>query len=129
MAKLNSVKKIVVEDYSQENRELVQRLALTLNSFLDQTTVAINGGLTIRENQKAKIYAVDLKAGVVSKTVAYSLNEKPTAVILANLTKSDTSAPSQPFCLSWRYSSEGLELTFIGLDGSTDHKATVIALV
>ncbi len=129
MAKLNSVKKIILEDYAQEYRELVQRLALTLNSFLDQTTTAINGGLTLRDNFKSKTYQVDLPAGTSTKTVAWTLNEKPTSVVIGNLTKSDTSAPSAVFSLSWKYTSKGLVLTFLGLDGSTDYVATIIAQI
>ena len=129
MARLNSSKKIVPEDYPSDSRPLVQRLAQTLNGFLDQATVAINGGLTIRENLKSKTYRLSLPAGTSTQTVAWDLNEKPTSVVIGSLTKKDSTAPSAVFSLSWRYDDKGIHLTFLGLDGSTEHTTTIIAQV
>lgn len=129
MARLNSSKKITPEDYPSDSRPLVQRLAQTLNSFLDQVTVALNGGLTIRENLKSKVYKLSLPAGTSTQTVAYDLNEKPTSVVIAQLTKSDSTTPSAAFCLSWRYDNKGIHLTFLGLDAATAHSTTIIAQV
>lgn len=129
MARLNSSKKIVPEDYDSESRPLVQRLAQTLNSFLDQATVALNGGLTIRENLKSKTYRISLPAGTSTQIVNWDLNEKPSSVTIGQLTKKDYTAPSAVFSLSWRYDSRGIHLTFLGLDGSTEHTATIIAQV
>lgn len=128
--KINGIKKIVVEDYELDDRNLVQRLALTLNGFLDQVTTALNGNITTKDNQKSKIYRVDLPAGTSSKLVAWDLNEKPTSAEIAQLTLRDGTSPAAVFSLSWRYDpSKGIYLTFIGLDGSTHHSATVIAKV
>jgi hypothetical protein len=129
MAKITSSRKLVVEDYPSDSRPLVQRLAQVLNGFLDQAATAINGGLTIRENLKSKVYSISLPAGTSTQTVAFDLNERPSVVALGNLTKSDTTSPTAVFSLSWRIDSKGLHLSFLGLDAATAHTATVIALV
>jgi hypothetical protein len=129
MAKITSSRKLVVEDYPSDSRPLVQRLAQVLNGFLDQAATAINGGLTIRENLKSKVYSISLPAGTSTQPVAFDLNERPSVVALGNLTKSDTTSPTAVFSLSWRIDSKGLHLSFLGLDAATAHTATVIALV
>jgi hypothetical protein len=127
--KVNAVKKIIIEDYDATQRTLVQRLALTLNTFLDQVSSAINGNLTLKENFKGKVYKLDLPAGTSTITVGWSLNEKPTAVLLGALTKADTTAPSAAFSMSWRYENKTIVVTFQGLDGSTAHTTTIVAQV
>lgn len=129
MAKINAIKKIVVEDYDLSSRSLVQRLAQTLNSFLEQVTTALNGNVTLRDNIKGKVLRVELPAGTSTRTVAWAVNEKPTAVTIGCLTKKDLSAPSAAFSLSWKYDTDGIHLTFIGLDAGTAHVATIIAQV
>lgn len=129
MARINSVKKLVVEDYSSDDRQLVQKLAQVLNPFLEQVSLAINGQQTLRDNLKSKVYKISLPAGTSARTVAWNLNEKPTSVIIGALTKTDGTAPADVFCLSWRYDGEGIHLTFLGLDGSTDYISTIIAQV
>lgn len=129
MSKVSSIKKIVVEDYAASERGIVQRLATTLNPFLDQTTLAINGQITIRENLKGKTYKLSLPAGTSTRIVAWDLNEKPTSVVIGSLTKPDGTAPSAVFSLSWRYDSKGIHLTFLGLDAGQEHISTIIAQV
>ena len=127
--KISSIKKLVVEDYKSEMRETIQRLATVLNPFLDQTVQALSGNLTTKDNFKSKIYSIELPAGASTYTVAWVINEKPVDVRIAQLTKSDFSAPAAAFALSWKYENEKIMLTFIGLNASFAHKITVIGLV
>ncbi len=100
-----------------------------MNPFLDQVVQALSGNVTIKDNLKSKTYFIALPAGTSTYTVAWAINEKPTAVIIAQLTKSDLSAVSAVFAMSWKYENESIKLTFLGLDAGTKHQITIIGLV
>ena len=127
--KISSIKKLVVEDFKVDVRETVQRLAQILNPFLDQTVQAIAGNLTLADNFKGKVYDIDLPADTSTYTVAWEINEKPTAVYIGQLTKSDLSAVSAVFALSWKYDNKTINLTFLGLTAGTKHKVKLIGIV
>ena len=127
--KISSIKKIITEDHKPEVRETVQRLAQVMNPFLDQTVQAISGNLTLSDNLKSKTYSIALPAGTSTYTVAWKINEKPSAVLIAQLTKSDLSPVSAAFALSWKYENESIKLTFLGLDAGTKHKIKLIGIV
>lgn len=127
--KINAIKRIIVEDYDQEARPTMQRLAQTLNGFLEQVSQALSGQLTLRDNAKSRVYSIELAKGTSTQTVAWTLNEKPVAVTIGNLTVKGGAAPADVFALSWGLGSKGLELTFLGLDAATDHTVTIIAQV
>lgn len=127
--KINAIKRIIVEDYEQEARPVVQRLAQTLNGFLEQVSQALANQLTLRDNAKCRAYSIDLPAGTSTQTLAWTLNEKPTAVTIGNLTLRGGGAPADVFCLSWGLSTKGIELTFLGLDAAKEHTVVIIAQV
>lgn len=129
MAKIQAVKKIIVEDFAADSRELIQRLASVLNPFLDQVITALSQRITFADNLRSKTYDIKLAEGVSTMVVAWEFNEKPTAVTIANLTKSNGQPPSQVFALSSQHSDRKITLTFLGLDAGTAHSATVIAQV
>lgn len=128
--KLSSVRKIVLEDYPDTSRDVVQRLAQTLNPFLDQISTAMGSQLTLSDNLKGKVYQnVKLGEGVYTKILAWDVNEKPLSVTIGNLALQGGAAPAAAFSLSWILNSKGLNLTFLGLDPAAAHVATIIALV
>ena len=45
MSFMDSPKRIIADDYQEEDRELIDRLGQTLNFFMEQTTNTINGRL------------------------------------------------------------------------------------
>lgn len=127
--KISSIKKLVVEDFKVDVRETVQRLAQILNPFLEQVVQVLSGNLTLADNFKGKVFDIDLPAGTSTYTVAWAINEKPTAVYIGQLTKSDLSTVSAVFALSWKYENEKIKLTFLGLDAGTKHKIKIIGIV
>lgn len=129
MAKIQTIRKIVVEDFPEASRELITKLSSVLNPFLDQVITALSKNLTHADNLKGKVYTFQLAAGVSSITVAWEYNDKPTAVYLGNLTKSTGAAPSNTFSLSSLHSDNKITFTLIGLDGSAAHTITVIAQI
>lgn len=129
MALINASKKIVPEDYAADTRDTVKRLATTLNPFLDQSSNALSNQLTLKENLKAKVWTLDLDAGVSTYTVSWGINEKPTDVHIGYLAKRDGSAPAAAFAMHWTYADSQVFLTFLGLNAATAHVATVIGQV
>lgn len=129
MSKIDSVKKIIPEDFESQYREIIKRLAFVLNPFMDQTVSALSKKITIKDNLTSVTYDLTLAAGVSTVTVAWPYNDKPTAVFIGNLSKSTGAAPSSAFSLSSYQRDKKIDLTFIGLDASTAHKVTVIAQI
>ena len=127
--KITSIKKIIQEDFKSEVRETIQRLAFILNPLIEQVVQVLSGNLTLADNFKGKVYDIELPTGISTYTVAWKVNEKPTAVYIGQLTKSDLSAVSAVFAMSWKYSDTKIVLTFIGLNASYAHQIKIIALV
>ena len=131
--KISTIRKIVIEDYPAAMRDTMQRLAQTLNPFLDQVSAAISNQLTLRDNVKCKLYKVDLAADKYSAFVAWPLNEKPSSVTLAQLALANGNAPASAFSLHWQFGTQngtqGIFLTFLGLAAATEHTVTILAQV
>lgn len=129
MARIDSVKKIVPEDFNTDDRDLVKKLVSVLNPFMDQISAALARRLTYRDNLMSETYDLTLAAGVSTVTVAWPYNDKPRAVYIGNLTKSTGLAPTAVFSLSSYHRDRKIDLTFLGLDVSTEHRVTVIAQI
>lgn len=133
--KLNSIKKIIPEDYSADNRDLIRKLASTLNGFLEQVSQALSLQLTLTDNLRGKVYSVNLLADVSTAKVQWTYPEKPTAVYIGQITKNtNKAAVAQAANLTWTYTTDDkgkgqISLTFFGLAASTIHDITIVALV
>lgn len=125
--KITSTKKIIVEDFATESRSLVQRLAIILNTFLDQVTQALTANLTLADNLKAKVYTQQLASGTSTFRISWDINEKPTSVHIGSLTRSDGVVPAV-YSLHWVYSDKIISCTITGL-ASAIHNVTLIAQV
>jgi hypothetical protein len=79
MSKIDNVRRIVVEDYGKEDRELVGKLAFILNRFMDQTVLQLNGNIDV-DNLK-----IDLKT--FKTTVDASGNPKTSLKVKSSLVK------------------------------------------
>ena len=55
MAKITATKRIVKEDFSSEDQELVDTLAFPINSGFENITSALNKGLTFDDNFNAQL--------------------------------------------------------------------------
>lgn len=64
--KLSNVKRISKEDLAKKEKlpAWVDPLIETLNTFIDQTTTALNGNLTFRDNMLSKEYVGDFAHNV-----------------------------------------------------------------
>ena len=55
MADINNVRRIVVEDFKQEDRDTVSKLASTLNTFMEETVNALRKNLDYDNLNRSKI--------------------------------------------------------------------------
>lgn len=129
MGRLNAAKKIVPEDFPEESRPLIFKIADVLNPFLYSVYAAISKQLTIDENIKSQVYQIDLIADQNTAKLKWSLNQKPTVCLIGNATLDDKSFISQPVSVSWSVDSETLSVKFVGLAAGTKHKITLIGIV
>jgi hypothetical protein len=118
---------------------------LTINN----TSVMVVGGVLTQGTNSATIESIDTGSGTVTidvaqpwststtvtyipprrVTFAWDLNEKPTEVRVAQLTKQRGAAPSAAYTHAWTYGSNGITVTFFGLSPATNYVATIIAQV
>src|SRR3990167_8085981 len=133
MAKLPSFRRIIVEDYNEEDRELVGKLAYSVNSFADNILNALNNGLTIDDNlaQAKKIIRVTTSSGVPTQklTVQTGLPGQcgGTQVIKAvNKTTSSNVPTSCPFITFTNVAGAIIISNITGLQDDDVYNLTVI---
>lgn len=59
MARLDNVKRIILEDFKEEDKETVEKLATILNYFMENVVNTVNGELDY-ENIKQKLVTVEV---------------------------------------------------------------------
>lgn len=102
MARLNNVQRIIIEDFQQDDRETVSKLANILNYFMTQTTDIINGRLDY-DNINKQLVTIDVTVdenGTPIQAVNFAAESglKGGVVIKAqNLTNSVVYPLAQPF--------------------------------
>jgi len=105
MAKLSNYRRIVTNDYKDEDRDLVDRMALSINNGFDAVYFALNGRLSLKDNMLATVKDVEVivdSTGNPTITTSFKLSTDYQVlgcqVILAqNLTNSSTYPTGQPF--------------------------------
>jgi hypothetical protein len=127
--RLNNAKKIIPEDFSEKDYDLVRRLADALNPFIFGVFTAISKQITLYENLKAQTFTVSLEAGESTKDLRYELNERPNAVFIGNALYSDSTQVAEAITVSWVIVSGNLQVKFLGLNASKKYKITLIAQV
>lgn len=129
MAKISSTKKLVLEEYPAEVRPWLRKMLDPLNRFLEQTYFALVQGLTTADNLKAQVNSLTVATNQTYPIkYAWKLNERPTAVWVANITES-TGAAVAAFSTSWVYDDGQVEVTLNGLSSSSEYNIKFIGLV
>ena len=102
MALLTNVQRIIIEDFQEEDRPTVEKLANVLNYYMTQSTDIINGRLTF-ENMNRRLVTIDVTVdsnGTPIQTTNFS-SEKGliggTVISAQNLTNSAVYVDSTPF--------------------------------
>lgn len=131
MAKISSIKRFFTEDFPSDVRPWIsEKLLVPLNQFINQTVDAVNGGLTINDNLKAKRYDIIIaKSQVYPIKVNWPLNEVPTSLMLGRFVADDNTTPSAAVSVFWLYDANQISVTLIGLDTTKKYNVRLIAQV
>lgn len=103
MAKVTNIKRLVKEDFEADDQELVDKLAFSLNPFLEQVSAAFNKGIDDDNlNQQSMFIEAELNANGVPKSplqikVDLKVRVKGTQVILAQNLTDGTFPTGTPF--------------------------------
>lgn len=103
MAKVTNIKRLVKEDFEADDQELVDKLAFSLNPFLEQVSAAFNKGIDDDNlNQQSMFIETELNANGVPKVplqikVDLKVKVKGTRVILAQNLTDGTFPTGTPF--------------------------------
>ena len=128
MAKINSTKKLVLEDYPTEVRPWLRKMIDPLNRFLEQAYFALVQGLTTKDNLKAQANAVTVASSQSYPIkISWTLNERPTAVFVASI-RDTTGAAVQPYAMEWKFNNGQVEVRLTGL-AANEHELNLLGLV
>lgn len=133
--KLESFRRINIEDYTQEEQDLIQKLASTLNVALDLIYLALSNRLTFADNidSTTTSFTVKLDADGVPKTgTSFALNVNagvtPTASGINVINASSTTFPTGAPFISFTQSGATISINHItGLAADVAWTLNVIA--
>lgn len=124
--KLPNYKRLRVEDFNQDDKDLVNKLSLSINPGIEFLYLALNGRLTFTENFQTTIKDITLSvnvSGIPTVKTTFKLNDNSQRVIGAqviycqNLTNPNAYVTSAPF-VSFTQTASGIQI---------DHVAGLIA--
>lgn len=123
--KISSSKKIILEELPSEVRGWFSKVTNVVNPFMEQSYKILTEGLTIGDNCKAFKFSTTIAASQTYPiTIAYSLNEKPYALHLAQIYENNsTTQVVQKHSFNWYYDNGSLKIYFDGLDSSKTYIA------
>tara|TARA_R110002126_G_scaffold246318_2_gene389336 strand:+ start:1698 stop:1973 length:276 start_codon:yes stop_codon:yes gene_type:complete len=91
--------------------------------------VVLTNGITYRDNLKGQVISLTFLAGETTKVAKWDINQRPTAVYIAQVLKTNGSLPTNQITVSWRMTNEGVEIKLYNLEASTEYNATFIGQV
>lgn len=136
MSSLPSFRRIVEQDYPQEDQELVRLLASSLNYGIEVLYSLLNGKLTIKDNLASTIKEIDVKVGtngvpLTNTVIKKTSNDKIEGLIVVranNLTNSSV-YPSSGVTISYTETTDTIIINHItGLQANNIYRINVIAL-
>jgi hypothetical protein len=120
-----------LEELPSEVRKWFGTVQAIINPFFDQVYRVLTGGITLEDNIKAQKISIDIQANQVYPiSVSYRLNERPYAVLLANIYEdNNTTQDVQNYSFNWYYVNGSIKIYFNGLDASKAYKAQLFSMV
>lgn len=129
MSKINSTKKIIIEEFPIEVQGWLKKLVEPLNRFLEQVYFALVNGLTIADNLKAQVNVVSIAANQdYPMRLSWRLNERPTAMLIAQIGES-TGGAMPVHSMTWLFNNGTIEMTFVGLDLTKKYNVVTLGIV
>lgn len=128
MAKINSSKKLVLEDYPRETSW--GKLISVINPFFENVYYALVNGITFRDNIKSQISEIKIKENKFPVKIKWTLNERPTAVFIGQIQEDLASPGDIPVhSLQWSYTDGEVQVTITGLDITKEYNLRIIGIV
>jgi hypothetical protein len=136
MAKIPEIKRIKVEDFKEEDRDTVAKLANVLNTALEQIQSALTNNLTFSENFRGQMKDIEVtvdSSGVPTVDTSFksslSSSCKGLWVIKAeNLTSSGTYPTAAPYVSFTESSGQIYVEKITGLQSANKYRLRIIAL-
>jgi hypothetical protein len=129
--KISTSRKILLEELPSEVRKWFGTIQNIINPFFDQVYQILSGGITIGDNVKAQKISIQIQASQVYPIkVSYRLNERPYAILLANISENvGSNQVVQNYAFNWYYVNGNIEFYFSGLDTAKEYTATFFTMV
>lgn len=128
MARINSSKKLVLEDYPKDTSWA--KLISTLNPFLENVYYSLVNGITLRDNIKSQISEIKIKENNFPVKIKWTLNERPTVVMIGHIQEDSASPGTIPVhSLQWSFRDGEVQVTVSGLDAAKDYNLRIIGIV
>jgi hypothetical protein len=129
MSKINSTKKIIIEEFPAEVQGWLKKLVEPLNRFLEQTYYALVNGITVADNLKAQVNTLTVQPNQpYPMKYTWNVNERPTIVLLASI--QDNSGAAVPtHSMNWVYNNGTVEITLSGLTAANKYTIKLLGLV
>lgn len=130
--KITGFKRVIKEDFPQDEQPLIDRLSNALNSYLEQLYYAFNNNISIRENLLAQTVQLRLKVDANGKPdnnqLNYTLKTRPLGItVMAVYNMTDTTPLSgAPFVV---FSISGSVINISQITGLVPGKAYELTLV
>lgn len=136
--KLSQLTRITEEDFAQEDLELIQKLARSLNPFLEQVSQAMSKNIDF-DNLNQEVLTFTLKVDALGKPlttsqIRHSLKTRPKGLVCVsarNLTNPTTYPTGTPF-VSFSFSGSDYSVLTInaisGLPANMDFELTLIVI-
>jgi len=134
MAKISGGKRILTEDFSGDDQELIRKLSFVLNPFMEQTINAFQKRLTIADNLDMDIKEVEVVvdgSGLVTNTASFQTSRGKISgllVVYAAPVNSTAAILNAPFVI-FRQNNQVVEIQQVtGLPASTKFKLRLLIL-
>jgi hypothetical protein len=117
MSKIPPIRRISTEDF-KEQAGWIENLLGPINSYFEQTTTALNRGLTINDNFAGEIRDVTID-GTYPLKLAWLLSARPRAVLVGAIARTTGASFTQGSALQvqWSFNQSG-QLQIDGVVGS-----------
>lgn len=133
--KLNNLKRIVVEEFPQEDQPVVEKLAFSLNPMLDQLTTAFNKNIDFDNlNQEILEFVVEVDATGRPKVATELKSNLRTRVRGYHVIRAQNENPNGPLptatpFISYNQNESGVRIVGVtGIPANNKFRLTVIAI-
>lgn len=127
MARLQSFKRIIVEDFEEKYKDLISKLGYSVNSFADDVLNALNKNISVSDNlninKKTIIITVDPTGKPVSNPkITTGLNAICTGISVIRAVNNTNSTITPTQCPFITFSDDGGQLTIQKITGLTPNQ-------